>query len=764
MPALGDGILVMSSLKGVVVLVVAVTCLLSALLWSLPGDNEQTLWRVPSRQATSAVNPVKERVKKSAQIKETCKVLTPSEDDMRLLKLLSREPNKDSDQGKHNSGINEQGDVTRLATCSVLVACDGRESVTCKTNICSHFKVKMGSPSHIIHDVAPDALGDILSLRGSNKSGIDVMCDLGNTKTMADNHWQSVIIRHRSKCHHDGSIATYPQNIHIINIRFLSRWELFARMKRLSELVTSKPQHRMKVLDFSKYQSLMWEDNDNLRALLQGHVAENDSNPTLIDIAKQKGFNVRIFDLSEEDYHRSLDLKHILEDSNTGCLFDEDRVKPFADIPYCQCSIYQGADYTPEQKLEELRKCLFSVNDIPAANRLLTMTFLENTHWEFSTEKAADDAITDIINSVIRADIDSIVFLMSDVGNPSFSRLDHSLFMQTQASNPFLTIFYPSSSENERKLAVLAQNRDKLISVDDIHLTILDFISSVPIADNQNKLEGSPSRYRGLSLLRSIIPFRSTEQLGVRPPSFPICESRQLRYPNDTIQAAFAETAVGFMNNYIQDRIKTEKRIRNSCRPVVGVRFLNVRKSHQHGRSVTLMDLEIRAVSTKNVILIKDVTVSLKHESHSNHSLDVNTKEGRLETLLEGHILPSVCSGDMDVNFSLIAKSEIPLFLRSALSFGAKPRMISVHGECLFLLVRGFADSAAYYVMNVCDDRQYDFAFSGRLINVFSFVTLPVKLTVKSGQVHFVTSFVKTSYFIHELSFHYETHHHMTLL
>ncbi|XP_046581635.1 uncharacterized protein LOC124289080 [Haliotis rubra] len=764
MPTFGDGIVVMSSLKGVVVLVVAVTFLLSALLWSLPGDNEHAQWRVSSQQASSAANPVKERVKKSAQIKETCKVMTPSKDDMRLLKLLSRDSNKDSDQGKHNSGINEQVDVTRLATCSVLVGCDGRESVTCKTNVCSHFTVKMGSPSHIIHDVSPDALGEIVRLRGSNITGIDVMCDQGNTKTVSDNHWQSVIIRRRRKCQREENITKYPQNIHIINVRFLSRWELFARMKRLSELVASEPQHELKVLDFSKYQSLVWEDNDNLRALLQGQVAQNDSKPTLIDIAKQQGFNVRVFDLSEEDYHRSLDLKHILENSSTECLFVGDRVKPFADIPSCECSIYQGAEYTPEQKLEELQKCLSSINGIPTTNKVLTMTFLENTHWEFSIEKAVDDAITDIINSVIRDDIDSIVLLMSDVGNPSFSRLDQSLFMQTQASNPFLAIFYPSSSENESKLAVLAQNRDKLISVEDIHLTILDFISSVPTVDNGNKLEGSPSRYRGLSLLRSIIPSRSTKQLGVRPPSFPICESRQLRYPNDTIQAAFAETVVGFMNNYIQDRMKTDKRIRNSCRPVIGVRFLNVRKSHQHGRSVTLMDLEIRAVSTKNVIPLKDVTVTLKQESHSNHSLEVNTKDGGLKTLLEGHILPSVCSGDMDVNFSLIAKSKIPLFLRSAVSFGAKPRMISVHGECLFLLVRGFADSAGYYVMNVCDDRQYDFVFSGRLINVFSFVTLPVKLTVKPGQVHFVTAFVKASYFVHELFFHYETHHHMTLL
>ncbi|XP_071113040.1 uncharacterized protein [Haliotis cracherodii] len=762
MPTFGDGIVVMSSLKGVVVLVVTVAFLLSALMWSLPGDNEHTQWRVSSRRATSA-NRVKERVKKSALLQGTCEVLTPSEDDLRLLRLLSRVSNEEMD-GKPHRRTNEQGDVVRLVTCLVQDDCGGRESVACKTNICSHFTVKMGPLSHIIHDVSLEALGEIVRLRGSNTTGIDVTCDKGKTKTVHDTPWQSLEIRRSRLCERDENVTIYPQNIHIINVRFLSRWELFARMKRLSDLVTSKPQHGMRVVDFSKYQSLVWEDIDNLRALLQGQVVQNDSKPTLIDIARQNGFSVRVFDLSEEDYHRSLDLKHILENSSTECLFGGERDKPFDNIPSCECSVYQGAEYTPEQKLEELRKCLSNINDIPRTKKVLTMTFMENTHWESSTEKAVDDAITDTINSVIHADMGSIVILLSDVGNPSFSRLDHSLFMQTQSSNPFLFIFYPSSSENERKLAVLAQNRDKLISVEDIHLTISDLISPVQSADYESKHVWDPSRYRGLSLLRSIIPSRSTQQLGIRAPSFPICESRQLHYPNDTIQAAFAETAVGFINNYIQGRMKTDKRIKERCRPVVGVRFRNVRKSHQHGRSVTFMDLEIKAVSTKKVLLLNDITVTLKPESNNNHTLEINTKEGGMKTLLEGQILPLVCSGDLDVNFSLMSKSKIPLLLRSALSFGAKPRMIRVHGECLFLLVRGFTDSAGYYVMNVCYDRQYDFIFTGRLINVFSFVKLPVKLTVKPGQMYFVTTFVKTSYFVHELSFRYETRHHMTLL
>ena len=390
-------------------------------------------------------------------------------------------------------------------------------------------------------------------------------------------------------------------------------------------------------------------------------------------------------------------------------------------------------------------------------------------------------------------------FILSDHGN-LFSRYgDESTYGRLEQSNPAFFMILPQSVIELLKpstVDALNQNQYRLLSVFDIHQTLLAFVDGIDAVSTDkfaylpSLLQLPYSRSNGalvtmvqhFGVLRAMSPERTCSSLAVTQPMLCVCDNQAVPYQNDTIQVALAEFAIGEINNLLQKAAQNGGRFSDRfsqspfglCKPLFGAKFFNVRVERYFDTIRTHMSINVTSGLTSGL----DVP-DYRHNAQETLNVIMETSPVRRGTLSARLLYASLypesdsdcwypsarstscfCSGPRIMMYTFNRQDVLDKMIRP--SFGVLPLVIDVHGNCLLLAIRHYKHSVSFEACNACDHVIYRITLILHMRNMKPSSPLPVISELGPYQTRFLAFAVQTSYFKTDTRLIYRTRYTYT--
>ena len=694
---------------------------------------------------TKRSEPVLDSDEKSRNI---CILQNPSENDLSLLR---------------KNVFNTQREIKRNGSvvCYVDVRCESLKahvSVDCSSRACSTVSLifkdtnikksrldmqMLAEIVEVMDDLGTAGIGEKLLL------SCDDRAESGRTLTKlyleytGDRHCVSSAEKTRSSL-----------NINIFFFRFLSRQSLMAKMTSLMDAVAKDRTSEM--IDFQKFQSTQWKFTKSVSELLQGLEVFNVSKTSLLTLAQEMGFQVELLDTFIERSHIHEDfLKLIAKQLN-----ESDIHKLNSNYSHIKCCFDScNAESDLRTRFKNYKACFVEKESSYQVSPTFRLSFLN--YIDFSSDVAiVDTQLSDIVKLLSKQQ-NSITIFMSDVGDPTYTTLASSLFLQTEASNPFLFICLPRRLLEHVPNFVLQtarSNTKRLLAMRDVHETIKDIIYLV--SGNDENAASTKKRAKGIG--RSLFTARDDSltcaSLIINPPGLCLCEGQFSVYPNDTLQAGFAEVALGVINNRILKYASEQLGYNAYDLPPLlrGKSFSKVHIRNFRNTQQRVMDIIYSAENSEKIDTIFNVSVTFDPVVKTCAVGVLGRTEVIDDAFVEAHF-SSVIGRFSRLYSPLKLSTSSKSSSLSSKHFGMPTRKINIHQNCLILLKTDFMDSATFEIANACSDRKYHFRFDSNLLDAVSLIALPIYVALRPGDFRFLTSFVKSSYLVHHGMFHYET-------
>lgn len=342
-------------------------------------------------------------------------------------------------------------------------------------------------------------------------------------------------------------------------------------------------------------------------------------------------------------------------------------------------------------------------------------------------------------------DSSTLTVVLADHGNTYTSYTVTSQEGKFEMFHPSLFMIIPSEVGKllgPKALEALRVNQRRLMTIIDLHHSLMAL--AVPI---------SPKGVESRGLFRHIPSDRTCKDVELRTPNMCVCEGWDSPTTNDTLKLAFAEFAIGELNNMLMKQGKGLPLFR-SCHRLQPSRFQNVRvRNKKSGSLVTSMDLVVPAgdASTK-----KEDIFHVEIESKQSSDKDsLGMKLSHYERLTPYGVY-SACA-DKGVNKKLCVCSRAKKHERKrGLKLLAKKQCQHFHGKamgkvlddsmCLMLIKRihGNMDAHAYEIANTCADQSYSVEVT--INDVYNMKTShdgPINVVVPPGSIVFLFSAMK---------------------
>ena len=525
--------------------------------------------------------------------------------------------------------------------------------------------------------------------------------------------------------------AAVAKNIHIVFFRFLSQWEFPIRFPSLYAFLESgRKGVRVVVLD--KHQATQWNDDEVLSLFLQGHHGSFNYTRSLSATLNKAGYCFRLRDLSCSHSHQQGALVRNVTSAGEGLC--ESRFPSARGATLGR--LCQDGNLTDSETRETLTSLLLHEHGQEGSAvppRPLVSVSVLNTK-DFKNPDVVDAALRNVLVSLL-TDPDRIVMLVSGVGNPAFLRLDHSVRLLTQASNPVL-LLASSGDLSQATHAEARQLNQSLFSMKGVH----HFVSKLPELENHE--EKFEERFRSPSRDLST----SCRSLNVSPPFSCLCEGQLVRYQNDTLMAGFAELAVSLINSQLQQSHPPPRSALTSprCPRWRGLSFTDVQVGRHEGKKRILMDLRLGNELTKDVVFGRAALDMW--DTDKVPQAQVRLYDNRPSAARDDRLWRTLCVAADSLDESLL--SEVNLLKRWSHErhFGHKAIATHVHDTCLYLLLHDFGDSIGVQAANACRDRRYDVTLPLSLVNMVSLTPFPLSASLGHAQREFLAAIVKVSY------------------
>ncbi|KAK6170001.1 hypothetical protein SNE40_018499 [Patella caerulea] len=688
------------------------------------------------------MSPILER-----EIDRFCMVLEPTENDVYIL------------QGGVGDLVTGSSSDNRLI-CEVTRMCDRFSfSVQCRSSDCDRYRVDYNLDRQYKGNLTIEGLENIIfdliysdRIKGSLESKITVSCVATYvSKVKVPHNLNLEILYSESKfCNDNGLPASNafqsesPRQFdsRVFYFRHSSRNEFITQFTTFATVHLSMINEKVEVVDFKKVQSTRWGAADNLKMFLTG--GSEDGYSWLSD---NYCLNFVDFMCNMSSFRKEL-IQNFTSTVSGPCRQvvslvsgDDFSIKSIRD--FClRASEYRTSHNTKMSYYYGFYSAYSFAHVGNTFDKPIITTSIVDLENVRSYQKGfMDKALSNIVSELL-AKQDSLVVLMSDVGDPSKFNMLSNQFFQTQSSNPFMYFLIPKrlrSTIGEDVISILKFNSNRLITSSDFHVTLQDIMNGIPgfMKDSNSKVLISDPKL-GHSLINPSMPSRSCEDLNIKPPGLCICDNTFIPYPNDSVQVAFAEFATGLINNHLQDPVNESFVF---CNNLSGHMFTNVRVGRVHGRKHIFFDLVVSMGRSGTLHRFNDIELEI--ESYPNiKDLTIKLYKNSAKFKNDLKKIKEICC----INNNNSRYYNYNSMYANLQGFGVEPDITNLHQKCLILITRNHKDSITYLIGNFCKGRSYEITFDANLVNMVSTISLPIKKDLNPGEIKYLTSIVKSSY------------------
>lgn len=674
---------------------------------------------------------------------------------------------------------------------------------TCFTKACKTFRVKVGQAENEVSlESFSDIVNDYLSGFEDTKK-IEVTCSDNNSHVLGRQLGLEITRNDLNGCTLDGVVQSknikttpeFPQlnrtkiDVYLIYFRLMSKWESFVKLPRLNSFIEHKRNDVFwNLYSFDNVQSHSFVLDENLREVLGfssllGGVEKMASfkEDDLIQLAIKDGNCVFFHALA---CHKSRVYSKIQDAVNAGnagqCHLHENKhheTRLNVD--------YNNHTFCDDKKMDmDMEDILFihdRIGQIYSTSETSSFSVFVINIPDLKSTEAFDTAVTELVTRVLSQAANTLI-LMSDVGDPKFSRLDESVFLRTQMFNPLLHVFISTSAtlkDPATSLLISEMNMKVpkstigISSVNTLIQTILNRNKVMTATKHLGMFQTSNGTTRDIDKDETVNTVCPLPKVGARVEC--VCEGKHTRFVNDSIQLAFACYILGNVNNKLHEltslsNFRSERKfshganltVRHSlknrfkCDRLHGVYVTNINHVLWRRSTFVLMTLYLRQTSrpySPTIRLEAEVEYSTDDTYNTNFTVNIlhptkipltdfsaaTNKNSRKLLHLLCHD-PNDLIRDSHGQFLHMVSSEI--------NFGVKPKAKSLHYPCLYLLTRDYGHSVVLEATNVCTDRSYHLSVSIDHVNMLALGGVPGEVKVGARHVRHVATLVKIGYWL----------------
>lgn len=416
-------------------------------------------------------------------------------------------------------------------------------------------------------------------------------------------------------------------------------------------------------------------------------------------------------------------------------------ISPFAKPSDKIC--YNGK-YQHSYFLDYIRDNLQAITSNKNALPLLSYTALNVAHDMYGRRvQTMDRDLSRFVESMSK-ESNTLTIILADHGNTytSYTMTQEGKF---EMFHPSLFIIVPEDVGKllgTKALQALNINQRRLVTMIDLHQSLMALAEPIP-----------PKGVGPRGVFAPISSTRTCDDVELRTPNMCVCEGWDSPSTNSTLRLAFAEFAIGELNNKLTHQ-GSGLPILKSCDRLQPIIYKNVRvrnTPNNGGSLVTSMDIVLHSGDVaKHQEDIFNIEIQSK-QSTGKTSLDL--KLVHYERLSPFGVYSACADKGVSGKLCICSKSKgkateslKDIVIKTSRHFQGKLIVKPIDESCLYLIQRihGNDDASAFEVANTCTNQSHTVMLT--ISDVYNMKTSrdgPIDVVVPPGSVIFVLSAMK---------------------
>lgn len=577
-----------------------------------------------------------------------------------------------------------------------------------------------------------------------------------------------------------GKLKEKPININIILIDSVSRPHFYRSLSQtVKTLRNINAKSSTKVLDFEFFHAIKHRTFETIHALFSGQLLEDEQfiNPipvkagVMFDKFKSLGYQtlwqedmcwtyewglVRDFKVMNKS-RPLIEVWHNLTASLRNNSID------FTGITHSSCEVLKGLGvpelfHGPAELcyggkhyhslfLQFLNTFLGEVNSDPGKKPLFSFSILDVGHEDSGLRiQTLDTSLANFVKT-LASDPNTLSIILSDHGN-TYGSFPITMEGRFEIFQPHLFMIIPNRIQNlfgKDKMLALIQNQKRLVSVVDLHHTLMTIAADVsgeaPVKENQG-------------LLQLVSRNRSCEDLGLLTSSLCVCQGWETKVHTNSFHFIAAEFALGKLNEKIQSQYLGNSRRRRqfsgfgSCERLRGERFENVREKRVDQILTITLDIYVQRQELFSVA-VQVISGSVFLDMKLIHFTRLS-KYGIYRTCADKGVDLRLCICEQTLGaksysstYTTTKEPPSPEWQHYGDIFYSRTRADNMHENCLFILSREYNSGVILEVANSCSFVLYTTELHLSLSNMQVSERVPFTKEVAPGTIHFLLAVVQ---------------------
>lgn len=366
-----------------------------------------------------------------------------------------------------------------------------------------------------------------------------------------------------------------------------------------------------------------------------------------------------------------------------------------------------------------------------------------------------DESLAKFVKT-LAADPNTLSIILSDHGN-TYGLFPRTMEGRFEVFQPHLFMVIPKRVQNllgKSKVWVLKQNQKRLVSITDLHYTLMAVAADI----------GTEGLQPNLSLLQPISRNRSCEDLRLLSSSVCICQGWEAKVHANSFHFIIGEFALGQLNDKIQSQfLENTQRKRpvsgfGSCERLKGERIDNVRETRV-GEILTIsldiyaQDQELFSATVQ--VITGSVSMNMELIEYTRFS-----EYGIYRTCADKGVDLRLCICKQgDPKHESVTKSYLPSVTTETTSTTREPptpkwqhygnvfycetRADNMHENCLFILLREHKSGVILEAANSCSFVSYTIELQLLLSNMQVSERTPLRKELGPGAIHFLIAVIQ---------------------
>ena len=580
-----------------------------------------------------------------------------------------------------------------------------------------------------------------------------------------------------------------PININIMLIDSVSRPHFYRSLPQTVNAFRSINENSSAlVLDFELFHAIKQRTFENIHALFSGEYVETDQfvNPVPVkaDVMFEKFKSLGYQTMWQEDMcwtyewgmvrdlkvmNQSLPLREIWH--NLTSALKKNSID-FTGITHSSCEVLKsfgvpelfhgpskmcyGGTYYHSLFLHFLENFLQEIGSDSRKKPLFSFSMLNVGHEDSGLRiQTFDESLANFMKT-LAADSNTLSVILSDHGN-TYGPFPRTMEGRFEVFQPHLFMIIPKRVQNllgKNKVHTLIQNQNRLVSITDLHYTLMAVAANI----------GNEGQQPNLGLFQPISRNRSCEDLQLLSYSLCICQGWETKVRAVSFHFIIAEFALGQLNDKIQtqflENYQTKRPVSGfgSCERLKGERIDNVREKRV-GETLTIsLDIYVQNQELFSVtvqVITGSVLMNMELIQYTRFS-----EYGIYQTCVDKGVDIRLCiCKQRDPRHVTVTKSFLssvtpettattkepltPKWQHYGNVFDCVTRADDMHENCLFILLREHDGGVIFEAANSCSFVSYTIELQLSLSNMQVSERTPLHRKLGPGAINFLIAVIQ---------------------